>query len=108
VGMKGGRESDLVKAVLELLALRSVCAWRANAGVVKLGRRLIRLGPAGMPDVLAVLRPGGRLLGIECKAPRGRLRPSQVAFRDNLLAAGGLYLVIRSLDELADALDALG
>jgi hypothetical protein len=106
--VKSPRESDLVRAVLQLLALRKIPAWRQNAGVVKVGKRLIRLGPAGSPDVVAVIPPAGRLLACECKAKGGRLRPAQRAVRDNLTAAGAAYLVITDIRDLDKALAGLG
>jgi len=94
--------TSLVRAVLELLRLRGLVAWQNNTGAVNIGRRYVRFGARGLPDVLAVL-PGGRLLALEVKTGGGRLTADQRAARDNLRAAGALVWEVRDLGEL-DAL----
>ena len=51
---------------------------------------------------------GGRLHGLELKSRAGRLSDAQVAYRDALLAAGGDYVVARTLDDVAFALAGWG
>jgi hypothetical protein len=110
--VKKSTESALVAACLQFLQLRGLVAFRVNAGSLAVGsgraRRYVRLAPAGMGDILAILPPAGRLLSIECKRPGGRLRPSQARWIDLVRAQGGLALVVRSLDQLIAALDAEG
>jgi hypothetical protein len=109
--MKASRESALVRACLQLLALRGVPCWRANTGAVCYGegpqRRFVRFGTPGVSDILGLLPPAGRMLVIEVKARDGRVRPSQRAFMDAVTAAGGVALVVRDVGELAQALDGL-
>lgn len=59
------------------------------------GRRFIRYGFKGCPDVLGMLKDG-RLLACEVKAPGRRLRPEQAAFLELVHAAGGLAFVARN------------
>jgi hypothetical protein len=107
--MKAPTETSLVNAVLDFFRLRNVLAWRMNAGGVLVGdarpRRHVRLGPAGCPDVIAALPPGGKVLGVECKQPGRKPTAAQRAFGDRIVAAGGLYLVVSDLAQLARALD---
>lgn len=100
---KKPNETALVRQVLEYLRLRKIPSWRANAGGAMRGGRLVKMAPAGTPDVLAIL-PGGRLLGVEAKSPTGRLRETQIAWRDAAEKAGALYWVVRSLDDLIGGL----
>ena len=51
----------------------------------------------GTPDTLICL--DGKFISIEFKQPKGRLTPYQETALDNIFAAGGLALVIRSIDE---------
>jgi hypothetical protein len=107
------RETDLVRAVLQLLALRKVPAWRANSGAMRIAgaggrRRLVRFNVRGCSDILAVLPPSGRLLAVECKMPGRKTTADQQAFLDNVTEAGGLAVVVRDLGELMAALDAAG
>lgn len=62
----------------------------------------------GMPDFVVCLPPNGRFVGIEtkCQATRGRLSPEQEASMARILAAGGTYLIIYSLEQLIQALAA--
>jgi hypothetical protein len=61
----------------------------------------------GTPDICGILGDGsGRWLGIEVKAGRDQMREAQLAFRDMILSANGVYLVARGVeDTLADLRD---
>jgi hypothetical protein len=115
--VKAPREIALVNSCLELLRLRGICCFRLNAGaVVPAGvgrRRRVRLAPAGAPDLVAILgahgdHPGGQFLGVEIKLPGRRPTAAQRAFGDRIVAAGGLYLVISDVGDLARALNLEG
>ena len=59
------------------------------------------LGAAkGIPDRIAVI--DGKFVAIEAKAKNGVLSTYQKLFRDRLQMAGGIYLEIRSLEELME------
>ena len=107
------READVLRQCLDLLALRKIRAWRCNTGATKVTAvghkpRFVRFGTPGQPDILGLLRPGGRLLCVECKGPSGRLTDEQRAWLDAARAEGALTLVVRDVTELAAALDAAG
>ena len=74
---------------------------RAAAGISKaMGLR------SGTPDFVLCWR--GRLVGIELKAGRGRLSPSQIGAHDAITLAGGVVTTCRTLDEVAAFLTTLG
>jgi hypothetical protein len=103
-------EAAVLSQVLALLRLRGVFAWRNHSvGIWDPTRRVFRAHPGlrGVSDVLGIL-PGGRLIAIECKAPRGRLTAEQSAFLANVVKAGGVALVVRDVRELERELDMLG
>jgi hypothetical protein len=56
----------------------------------------------GMPDITGCYR--GYWIGIEVKNDTGKLRDSQIAFRDNISKAYGFYVVCRSVDDVIAAL----
>ena len=111
--MKPPRERDVQRACLEWLTLWGAVAIRTNSGAMKVGGRYVRFNSEpGCADVLACL-PGGRWLSLEVKRPgRDRTAPArralQLAHRERVERAGGLALVVRSLDELLAALAAAG
>ena len=83
----------LVEVLKALNAHPAVC-WveRMNSGAAKVGGRFIRFGFTGCPDVLGQLRDG-RMLGVEVKAPKGKLRPEQAVMLSRIAGAGGVAFV---------------
>ena len=61
----------------------------------------------GAPDLIAVM-PGGRVLFIEVKTPKGSSSDDQFAFSGRCRALGQAYFVARSLDDCRRAFAALG
>lgn len=92
-------EKYIQRDILKWLNSTGLMHWRQNSGALTVGRRLVRLGPNGAPDIVVVVPPSGRFLGLEVKSYKGRLRPAQKAFRDDLVRSGGLYVVVRSVWE---------
>lgn len=109
--MKAPTETALVNACLEYLRLRGIMAWRQNSGAARArnsaGReRFVRFhGAPGCSDILGILPPNGRLLAVECKVCGRRPTLLQQAFLENVRAAGGLAVVVRSIRELEAALE---
>ena len=100
------REAAALLEVLKALRAHPVVAWceRMNTGATKVEGRFIRFGFRGCPDVLGQLKDG-RLLGVEVKAPAGRLRPEQALFLERIRCAGGVAFVAR---DCRDVLRSLG
>ena len=89
--------------LVAVTALPGAMLWRQNTGVAHTDSgRTVRFSRPGTPDILGVLR--GRAIGIECKSETGRLSSDQRHWCDAWQAAGGLYVVARSV---SDALEAL-
>ena len=104
----GGRsvsnpETALQHDILKYLELRGIFAWRNNSGFLKIGSRVVYLGPCGSPDIIGMM-PDGRFLGIEVKQPKKKLSPGQVAFREKLVANRALIFVARSVADVEKAL----
>lgn len=89
-------EAAALVEVLKALRAHPMVAWaeRMNSGAAKIGGRFVRFGWAGCPDVLGQLKDG-RLLGVEVKAPKGKLQPEQTIFLGRIRAAGGVAFVAR-------------
>ena len=98
-------ESQLVSASLDLLRQLKFLAWRNQSGALLVNKKLIRLAPAGSPDIMFIAPPKGQLFGLELKVGRNTVTPMQKAFGSAMEAKGAIYAVIRSLDELIDLLN---
>lgn len=108
-------EDQLHKAVVEHLRLRSkpgVVFWHTPNGGARnrvTGAMLKAFGTrAGVPDLLFVLPPNGRLAGLELKAPRGKVTAQQREFGRDLLEAGGLWSWENNIDDVLATLDRWG
>ncbi len=108
-------EHDIQAAILRYLAWDNRVAWchRFNTGAHLIKgtqqdgtpiRRYVRYAFPGCADILGQLVTG-QLLAIECKRPRGRKRPEQKEFLEQVRAAGGLGIFATSIDEVRAALD---
>lgn len=95
-------EKVIQREILKWLEKTNILHWRQNSGALFVGTpgkggRLVTLGTAGLPDIILVVPPGGRFVGLEVKSAIGSLRPAQKEFQKKLESAGGSYHVVRSL-----------
>jgi hypothetical protein len=106
-------EADLQRAVVQALRFalpRTAIIHHCANEVTELGPRgakrqaiLVGMGVhAGFADLMVL--HDGRFLFFELKAPKGRLRSDQEAFRDAVLAQGFGWALVRSLDDALGAL----
>lgn len=112
----GPTEHQIQTAILNLLPIMGVYAWRNNSGRIAVGegrsRRMILLGKAGLPDVLGVLGGSyglyyGRLLGIEVKRPSKNPTELQKEALTELARHGAVVLVAHSINEVEELLKKL-
>ena len=101
------KESELLKLVLDWLALHRIFHWRMNTGssgpmFYKGKRRFVRYGVPGVPDIMCCVK--GRMIGIELKGDGGEQSQAQKNFQSSLEAAGGKYILARRLDEVTEAI----
>jgi hypothetical protein len=90
-------EAAALCEVLMALKAHPAVSWceRMNSGATRIGGRFVRFGFVGCPDVLGQLRDG-RLLGVEVKASKGRMRPEQSVFLERVRVGGGVAFVARN------------
>jgi len=103
------REDGVLKAVTQYLAHRpDVLVWRSNTGAMPNPRgRLVRFGVRGSADLTGLLRPSGVRLEIEVKRPGGgKQTDDQAAYEASIRSAGGVYILVRSVEECRAKLDA--
>ena len=122
-------ERELTNAIIALLWAHNIPCWRTGVGAfpAEYGgtRRFVRMGTRGMADIVGVVpvsvavpilwpspiprdpRGGyrfGRALAIEVKSPTGRIRPEQLAFLQEVVRAGGIGFVARSVTDVVEKL----
>lgn len=98
------RETDIVRAILDYLAVQKIPARRMNTGAFsaeyKGKKRFHRFGAPGMPDIMACLPPVGRLLLIEVKREGEEPSKAQEMFLDEFHGVGALAMVAHSVDDV--------
>ena len=83
-------EKDIVKAIMKYLKTVPRCfAWKEHGGMY---------GTAGIPDIIACV--DGRFYGFEVKTETGKPTGLQVATIRKILKAGGVAVIVRSVDEV--------
>ncbi len=89
-------EAAALAEVLQVLQHHPLVAWanRQNSGVARRGGRFVRFGWPGCSDVLGQLKDG-RLLAVECKAPKGKLQADQAEFLSLVRRFGGVAFMAR-------------
>lgn len=109
--LKKQSENDVVKGCLSLLAACRIPAWRINnVGIFDQAKGRYRFnGTHGIPDILGLLpKDGGQFLGVECKHGKNKPSEAQTAILETINQAGGLGVVVWSVDDLASVLRDMG
>jgi len=95
------KEIYLQRAIVEALNYSGCLVWRMNAGTVFVGnpKRMIKVGPAGMSDIIGMYK--GRFLAIEVKLPERRKNVTDIQnnFIENVREHDGIAGVVTSADE---------
>lgn len=68
--------------------------------------KVIKASKSGVPDLICCV--GGRFVAFEVKTPRGHVSPLQEYNIEKIREAGGLAFVVRSVDQVENALQDAG
>ena len=97
------KETLLVKQILMGLELATrgwASWWRNNTGAMKSeGGHFVHFGSPGSPDILGIMAPYGRLVGIEVKRPGGKVTRLQEDWQREAREYGALVGVVHSIEE---------
>lgn len=89
-------ESDLVRKIKDYLKTVLNCFyWKEHGG---------QYGTAGIPDIIVCYR--GRFIAFECKVGNNKATVLQEQTIKQILKAGGYALVVRSVDEVRQIIEA--
>lgn len=94
-------EKETQAKCLKWLSEQGIFHYRQNSGAfMGQGGGMYQIGVKGAPDIIIVRL--GRFVGVEVKdkKPSAKQSPSQIKFQKELEAAGGVYLLIRDVEEL--------
>ena len=95
----------LTAHALRILDLKGFHVWRQNnGGVYDPVKKVFRANSStpGIPDILGFHRKTGVIIACEIKAGRDTLSDEQEAFLQAVRDAGGIALVIRTMDDIED------
>ena len=81
--------------------------WRANVGVARINRRVVRFGIPGQADLSGILYDGRRV-EIEIKSASGRQTQDQKNFQAIIERFNGVYILARSITDVYEQLGAHG
>lgn len=99
-------EKDIQREICEYLKKENFFFWRSNNipvfgmnnGGNKTFRSMPKYTPKGIPDIIVIHH--GNFIGLEVKRPKGKLRPDQIIFKENIEKAGGYYHEVHSVEEV--------
>jgi hypothetical protein len=98
-------EQDLTHAIIVAVnASRRASVQRTHSGRVKVKRGWMHLAKIGTADITGFMLDGSaRFVALEVKLPGEKPTPEQEAYREEVMAAGGVHAVVRSVDEAVRA-----
>lgn len=90
-------EKEIIAAIKEYLKTVENCFyWKEHGG---------QFGTAGIPDIIVCYR--GRFIAFEVKTAAGKVTVLQAVTIKRILKAGGIALVVRSVEEVRQIMDSL-
>lgn len=92
-------EAEIQKQIIESLNNSECQVWRANAGMVRVGKRTLKLLPKGFPDIFGVRLKDGKFIAIEIKKPTGKLSSEQIEFQEWAIKHKIVYGVAYSVED---------
>lgn len=94
------READIQNQIRIALAPYAII-FRVNSGKVRMadGRYFDTGVPNGFPDLCGFRKSDGKMVFIEVKNEKGKLRPDQIVFGEFLKSQPVLYGVARSVED---------
>ena len=96
-------EGDIKRRILDALEAVGAFTIRVQSGLVKVRGGWMHLARKGTPDILVIMPPRARLLGLEVKTAKGTEREAQLQWAADVRALGGIVCTARTPDEAVRA-----
>lgn len=91
------KEKDLIAKISNYLkSVQDLFFWKEHGG---------QYGTAGIPDLIVCYK--GKFIAFEAKVGKNKATPLQDATIKRIIKAGGYALVVRTLDEVKEIIEAL-
>lgn len=91
------KEKDLIAKISNYLkSVNDLFFWKEHGG---------QYGTAGIPDLIVCYK--GKFIAFEAKVGKNKATPLQDATIKRIIKAGGYALVVRTLDEVKEIIEAL-
>jgi hypothetical protein len=93
-GVKKVSEKVFQRSLIQALKLTGVYVYRQNVIRGEFNGRFVSSGiPEGSSDLVAIYKPHGIVVWIECKSSTGKLRDTQIIFKREIEKLGAIYYV---------------
>lgn len=95
--------NGLTRQALRILSLKGYHVWRQNNGGVydaKIGGYRRNSSTPGISDIIGFHKKSGQFIAAEIKIGRDKLSPFQERFLADVKKAGGVAMVLRTMDDL--------
>lgn len=89
--------------ILNWLERKGIFHYRQNTGGAKLKGFYVKFGKKGAPDIVAICE--GRYVAIEVKREGGKQSAAQIEYMNNVIVAGGLYILADRLEDVTQLLE---
>lgn len=103
------KESQLQDQIrLALGAVPGLCLWRNNIGLAEIRGYRVRFGVGGPggADLIGIYK--GRFVSVEIKTATNKQTAEQLTFQQLVERLGGIYVILRSVDEAQRWVGGLG
>lgn len=90
--------------LLDIGSRRDFRCWKNITGVGAVGGRIVRFGLVGAADISGIKAPSGQRFELEIKTGNAVQTAEQKSFGKMILNMGGIYAVVRSVEDARRAL----
>ena len=93
------QEKIIQNQIIDYLRYKGIFFYRNNSGAFKRDEHFYRFGAPGSPDIICVIN--GQYVGIEVKGDKyGKQSKYQKRFEEDLIRAGGKYILAKSVEDV--------
>lgn len=101
---KQSETNELTDRIIRHLFSKGCFAWREDSNPVPVLRNGVLAGfrpprKTGKPDIVGILPPVGRFIGVEIKTGEDKIRPEQAGFHHTATLMGAFVITVKTWDD---------